>query len=725
MNNCDIELQRWKKWLYSISVMCVSLLLIGIWGHFDPEAFLIDDNRTQWFPVIERAYSDFFHTGHMPIYDFFQLKGFSIANPGYYSIMNPLMLVSYLLSHSISSSINTITVYLALLFGMGNTVFFWLCYELKRSIRECAIFTLAYSVISSFFSVCYWYYAFNNQFFIPLLLYVFIKLRGTKSEYFGCGLVLAFEILFGNVQYTCYHYMLYGILCLSFVVFRNYRMIKVLISNGVIGLILSSPFFLLLMRSSESFGSNQFLSSEIPVFELSLGALMPMGIFETFDVLHLHFISSLIGRTDYTWLFNGFFAAFWLVTIIGMIVYFLRKDYRKIDVKGWYKSVCNTPNSQLMVGMVICLLFFISFSSGGIIAILLSKLPVIGKFRFLFKVIFVVEPLLAVMTVLFVPSFPTKLYKAAIAVGSLFIVLGLINNYFVVQVVTGIFRDTEYLTVEEEYSYGQETISRINWDTSLYRYASYSKSVEPFHYWNGFTRNFSTTMGVYSLSAYEIPASTDCLESFSLIYSPLDSYTRRMNIGNNDYVINNADRYPEELEMQLRQNAVRYIFVQRIDYLSEDGTPSYRTPELLEAFNSLPSITVEDVIPADDKFDVIVLGGIDSLCTDGENAIPLLSERMDKLSFQSTGADEYTLSFIYDPALYAYVVNEDGTYSLETKENDAGNTIIISPDGQRGTVYLTYKDPVCTVAFGFEIVLTAALIIFMVRISSIKRGDSN
>ena len=48
-------------------------LLFWIFSAFDVEAFLIDDNRTQWIYVIDRAYGDLFRTDKMPTYDFFVL----------------------------------------------------------------------------------------------------------------------------------------------------------------------------------------------------------------------------------------------------------------------------------------------------------------------------------------------------------------------------------------------------------------------------------------------------------------------------------------------------------------------------------------------------------------------------------------------------------------------------------------------------------------------------
>ena len=151
-------MQKIKKAAPYITIFLVSFLLFLIWGRFDPEAYLIDDNRTQWFPVIERAYGDFFKTGKMPVYDFFQFKGFSIADQGYYGIMNPIMMIAYVLSHFTPLPFSTITIYLAVLFSLGNVCFSALCLKLKCNTLEMLLLTYSYAGIASFVSFSYWYY---------------------------------------------------------------------------------------------------------------------------------------------------------------------------------------------------------------------------------------------------------------------------------------------------------------------------------------------------------------------------------------------------------------------------------------------------------------------------------------------------------------------------------------------------------------------------------------
>ena len=103
-------------WLVLLaSVMYVMLLAGG-----NPEAFLIDDNRTQWYPVMERAYEDFWTTGRIYCYDFYQMKGMSVAEQGYYGVMNPFILLSYTAAKLLPGKIDTITFYIGLIVVLGN-----------------------------------------------------------------------------------------------------------------------------------------------------------------------------------------------------------------------------------------------------------------------------------------------------------------------------------------------------------------------------------------------------------------------------------------------------------------------------------------------------------------------------------------------------------------------------------------------------------------------------
>ncbi|SDA10140.1 hypothetical protein SAMN02910447_00084 [Ruminococcus sp. YE71] len=717
-----------KNKLLPIGVFAASFLLIWIFSAFDAEAFLIDDNRTQWIYVIDRAYGDLFRTGKMPVYDFFQLKGFKVADPGYYSIMNPLMLVSYAVTHFTPLSLSTLTFYSFIMYSFGNMVFFKLCQLLGRNVGECTMFTAAYSVMTVCFGVSYWYYSFNNYLFIPLLIYVLLKTKGKRTEYFGCGIVLAFELLCGNVQFTCYHYMLYGIISLLMIVFKNRRQIGVFFSNIIVAGVLSAPFLIMMLRVSGSFYNDEFLSGASPVLEMVIGSFLPTGILSYFGI-NLPFEGDIHGREDQTWLFNGGFSAFWLSVLISAVIWYdknrpsdqgkdkSRGSVKKSNaefisrVKKAYHSICADPKKQLVAELAVSLLFFTSFANGDIVAHILSVMPVIKGFRFLFKVILIVGPVFAILTVASVPLINEKFLRRARLVCCVFIAIGAVNVFFANIVVKDYFTSEGSIAYTEEKEYGQQFIDKINWDTGLYRYATYMQysSITPETYLShsGFIRNFATSIGAYSLSAYEIAADPEHLEQIDMLYNK-DAYaTRMINAGDMAYLLSGTRHNQEEFAESLKNNAVKYLIIQKAFEVTEDLT-DYATSDVVEALGGVDGISVAEVISVNDYFDAIVLDGVDSLCTDGENAAELSCIRMDTLSFAAEEGRDYTLSFAYNKGLTAYL--DDESQPLEVTGNDFGNTVISIPQGKSGTVYLTYKDSLCMIGFVFEGVITVLFV---------------
>ncbi len=757
----------------SFGVFAVSFLLILLWGQWNPEALLSDDNRTQWFPVIERAYADFFRTGKMPVYDFYQIKGMSIADPGYYGIVNPVMLLSYMLAHFTPLPFSTMTIHIGILFSLGNVCFYWLCRCLGRNFGVSVLCTAAYSAASSFLAFHYWYYVFNNYLFIPLLLLVFWKGRGRNIEFIGCGLVLALEILFGNVQYTCYHYMLYAVLCLTMVIFKRKRYIGVFFSNIVCAVVLSAPFLLQLMQASDSFGGDGFHFWHISKLELLLGALVPCGILQKLGVQHLPFSNAAMGRGDYTWLWNGGFAAFWLVLAIGGVIWLIRSRKRLAGVnfkqehtlKEWWSIIFPAARKYyhekierkdgghlLIIGICICLWFFVSFITGGLVAWILGSLPVIRQFRFLFKCIFIIQPFVAVLTVAVWPHIRGKLKTAAVSACCVFTAVGLVNNGFVSgEIVPGLFTNSNSMTLSEEIASGEAIEEAQTPDLDIYRYMTLCQTdvyvmPDTFHYDNGFLRNFATTMGIYSLGGYEISAPEEHLHQFDALYDFNHLYTRMVNCGMAYYFIQNAEHFPEETEAQLIANSVKYIFVQKevedtvFSYYAKgygdwESTDSYRRfqraqPDLenadftglvLESLDYLDGISVAEVRSVNEYYDVIVLEGVNSLCRDGAGtALPLTSERMDTLSFAANGADSYTLSFSYEEELTAWSEDaQGGRTQLTVSQNEDGNTVIHADGMTNATIHLSYQDTLSGISFIFAAVI---VLLFFVMIAVLFRA---
>ncbi len=761
------KLTKTKKASALIAVFLLSVITMLLYGQLNPEAFLNDDNRTQWFPIIERAYEDFFSTGKMPYYNFFQLKGMNISDPGYYAIINPVMMISYILSNFTPLPFSTMTLHIAIMFGLGNLFFFLLCRVLGLGNKEAVLFTAAYSVSSSCLSYSYWYYVFNNYMFLPLLVLVFYMGRKRRVEYVACGLVLALEILFGNVQYVCYHYMVYGLICLAFFFFDKKRYIKVLLSNVLVAVTLSLPCLLQMMRSSEGFDNDEFSRMSVIVHELIISSLIPSGILSFFGI-NLPVSKATMGRHDFTWLYNGAISVVLIVMAVAGVRWFLRNRNKIINkddnsqnsfkeqfsvfkcrLKSFYESKLKRENNShiLVLGLAMAALFFVSFVGDGIVAHILKCIPVINQFRYLFKCIFVIQPLFAMLAVALWSYLPKNYKSVAKKLCVVFVCIGVLNCAATAEVARCMFAVDDSNTLSEEKKEGEEIAVISGADFGSYRYLTLFQDgglvVDSYQYQNGFIRNFPTTMGIYSLGAYEIAANEEHFEQFAKLYSDEKSYVLMVNCGLQSELLGNFDENAESIEQQLTSNAVKYVFVQTdktdesfaiyengyVPVPEEKLINKYKpdvgyTEDIVSAFEMLENISVAEVKHINEYYDLIVLDGVNGLCTDGNNVIPVNSERMDEVSFVPNGADKYTLSFAFEEGLYAIHRDKNGNETeLEVSQADDGNAIINGNGINGGTICFSFKDMLAEISIVLEYVIVI-LFIAMLAILFKNRGKT-
>ena len=132
-------------WLLFIAIGSVlaMLLMTG----FSNELFLYDDNRNQWMPIMDKAYDQFFSTGIMPNYDFYQSKGLEIGDEGYYCLQNPLTMISYILYRFVffKSWGSTLSFYTLMMVTLGNITAFMLCRTLGADKIRSLIVVLIYA----------------------------------------------------------------------------------------------------------------------------------------------------------------------------------------------------------------------------------------------------------------------------------------------------------------------------------------------------------------------------------------------------------------------------------------------------------------------------------------------------------------------------------------------------------------------------------------------------
>ncbi len=761
-----------------LAVLLASVLYVVLLAGGNPEVFLIDDNRTQWYPVMERAYEDFWTTGRIYCYDFYQMKGMPVAEQGYYGVMNPFMLLSYTVTRFLPGGIDAVTFYIGLMVVLGNLFCYLICRRFGCKQVPAFLLTMTYSTMGCFWAFYVWYYVFNNYFLVPLLVYVFLRCEQEgRLLYCASGIVLAMDLWMGNVQYTFYHYLLFGVLCLTMILLKNKRYIKVLLVNASVGVGLSLPMLLLLLQASDDF-ERRIALMEYPLLYLSLliHSVIPQGILRRHGIGISFLDSYVMSRDDNLVCYMGMVGILLFAVLVRAVVRFLkwagalerrcgrgggtqagRKGYagrfwREFwkELRAEYDRATGWPHEKKTIaGCVAALFCFLSLMSGGAAARILSVMPVVSNFRFLFKAVFPALPL-AVLTLAYLVGAggsknsvddwereadncgsgvgdrengagshggraKRRLRSAAVFLAAVYACVGVVNARDTVEVVRGLFA----MRIEGQYAREKEAalsaMAVVGMDGKNYRTAAFFRfpgvNDECFDLSRNLTRNFATSVGIFSLAGYEIAIPVSRMQMFDAVYSDTAFFARYANADTLENFYQNLREQPETVQRQLIENSVRYLLLDKTTLADnrlarESGGAFFqndRREDVIAALRTLPDIRVERVCSFNDSYDLVELSGTDSLCMDGEGRmVPLTDENMQTISFDAQTAGVYNLSFAWDRHLIAFVTETDGTERpLAVEKTDNGN-IKISTEGSTGRVTLTWHDPFCTAGFLWE-----------------------
>lgn len=748
---------------WGILLVVLSVLYVALLTGKNPEVFLIDDNRTQWYPVMERAYEDFWTTGKIYCYDFYQMKGMSVAGQGYYGVMNPFILLSYTAAKLLPGGMDAITCYIGIMVVLGNLFFYLVCRRLSCKEPLAFLMTLTYSTMGCFWAFFYWYYVFNNYFLVPLLVYVFLRCtqKGWLSCW-ACGIVLAMDLWMGNVQYTFYHYLLFGILCLVMIILKNGRYIKILLANAAVGVALSLPMFFLLLQTSGGFQRRgDFMKYPLLYFSLLLHSVIPQGILrqhgDGFSLLD----SFVMGRDDNLVCYMGAVGILLFAALVWAAARFWKWVRESGDKSGaglqtgtlarlrGMKAACRagygralfwSHEKKTVAGCTAALLFYLSLMSGGLAAQVLYITPVISGFRYLFKAIFPAAPL-AVMLLAYLIGAADREDSAesgkdsvaaagsrAVGCGTrrcrpailLFVAVyacvGVVNAHDTVKQVYGLFDMRIEGTFAQEKETAVSALKTAGADYKNYRTAAFLRfpgvNDECFDISRNLTKNFATSVGAFSLAGYEIAMPESRLRMFDAVYSDTDFYTRYAGADTLENFCRNLWEESEKVQRQLIENGVRYLLLDKTtlaeNRLAQEKAEfidlkDYRE-EVVAALQKLPDIHVERITSFNEYYDLVELAGTNSLCMDGEGGmVPLTDENMQTLSFPAKAAGDYTLSFAWDSHLQAFVTEADGTVRmLPAEETENGNIRISTAGSAGGQVTLSWHDPLCTAGFIWE-----------------------
>ena len=718
------------------AVLLLSLLLLWIWTGFEEEAFLIDDNRTQWYPVMEKAYEDVLE-GKIYYYDFYQMKGMSIAEQGYYGIMNPFMLLSYCMAHYTPLRLSTITIYIMMLFLMGNSFFYLLCCRIGCNEKLSILMTLSYSVAGCFSAFYYWYYVYNNYFIVPLLLYLFLVLGEHRIGYFACGIVLAMDLYLGNAQYACYHYMMFCILCMGMIALKKLRYFGVMFVNVFTGIILSVPLLALLLGAAGDFGKNEeFFYCPIYLFNFLIHSVVPHGILHRLNCTFNFMGVTVMDRSDNLVLYLGapclVLGIILVVMIYGRVckyriemekAQFKAKDEIQYIVRGLHElyeeAVHMSFEKQMLLGCIVIMLCFLSLMGEGVVALVLSRMPVIGNFRYLFKAIFIISPLINVLSAFAIAQSKGKLKKAVVVLAVLSVCAGICNTYYTVQEVEDLFDMRTDGSFDEERAYAVKMLEEQKVDYKNYRTATFFKYAgvndECFDISNNLTRNFATGIGAFSLAGYEIATPAKRLKEFDAIYSQSEFFAVYAGADTMENLYFSLLEQPKRIQNQLIDNGVRYLLLERSDseqnlmVMNRERQVVNKDYEeaIIEVIENMSEINVESVSRLNQNYDLIELSGVNSLCmNEGKERIPLSDENMQTLSFEAEEPGVYNLAFSYDSRLKAYLEKTDGTKEKLAVEDAGNGTIAIDTNNMSGKVIVTYENALCYMGFLWEIIMS-------------------
>lgn len=842
-----------------IGIFIFSILLMNVITMNNPNVFVADDNALQWEPIIKTSFDELFKTGHLPYINFYQYKKMNLLDVGYYSLLNPFMLLSYIINKFLLlDSYKIIGVYIYLLFALGNCTMYVLLRKLNIKVLNSLLSVLAYSSVSYFIDWGFYYFSFNNYFFIPLLLLIIVSFQGSKLQYIAPGITLAFSLLLGHVQYTCFYYIIFGIIYFYLALKNNSRYFILLLSNAILGLFLSAPQLLILLQASGNRSNVIGDSNDFMAMAISLPTLLThFAIPKFLSLKALHIANEPISTNwwENSWSNNRStldtfnLNYIYLGFILPLFLLFFYKDIRKafsyfkknitiknlevcftnIKKKEFYFQVLNkikniASNVSIIIAQevqyisasakkkkllhfsifiviglfyFICLsnlsakyfiylialslliapfvlwilhkiksnseihynatllndykwafafttMFFLLFCYGkkGVIALILSKLPVINTFRFLYKGFFVCIPLMVILAA----DTLERLNKRKILMKGFtfcFSLLGILNSWFMVNSGLNTYYNNPIFEYNHDTDYATTLKNRfqeLNIDTKNYRFIS----VVDDHIYNNYidtasakcytllTKNMATELKVFALAGYDNAFSYESYRQSNLIYSDIALNNMYLNaINGNEYFINilqNISKYKnyttynyftEKLMQQFNNNSIKYILIDK------QNTDTIHLLE--EIFSHLSPIQIIREVSVSDNALLIELSNIESLCKNSKKEFVPLHSSISNLSFEinNKSYDEVMqLSFIYDSHYKAQLKTGNGQLiPLKITPTEDFYTSITTPRNLTGTVIISYENRLFDLSVLLSIFISLLFLLVILILIFVSRKE--
>lgn len=816
-------------------IVLYSILFFAVILSKNRSSLYVDDNILQWGPVINKAFDNIFSGKGIPYWNFYQYKGINIFSSGYYGLLNPFMYVSYAISHYLLNGfLETLIVYEIIMYMLGNLMMYKILrlLNLKRSTIIIAILTYSTSII--FFLHSFYYFTFNNYFFMPFLMWTFIQTNSKRTRYFIPGIVLAFSLLMGHVQFSCYYVMVYCIFQVvasvqkkklkELVPLMTNLMIFIGLSSGIIigsmkvsgdrSLILSGNegFFALSVAISNIFKpicivlfNNKTISYDNYMNYIGLGffawfcllyaasaiktlytktecgiqlavskltshgkisnksrlllygvlyfAVVRVAVYYLFEQYHYSPIADAViviliaisvvcllvhdQKTNTHYMTSHklragcvlFLILLFLVLKLDFVLYLAAiVCYIHFFIKGKGQNKYNEPE-KLMHCFLFAAAFFVIMAegSGHGIADILSHLPFIREFRFLYKCSFIYVPLI-IVTGAYKLDGIKKYYKTAIiasiisSVSSFVIVLYFMLSGNHVYINNKHYDYLDYKNIKSEVeilldknhidnNYRFLTIGKIYRDNVTYYNNPIEYSSKICFY--GFTKNISTEYGLFSLNGYDNIFSKKGFDQSNAIMSSITDEGMMCNMVASPLSYLQYMKDPEwinKFEDQMISNGVKYVLVDK------------NSPKAIEAFTKViekcPKLTISSVHDWTHGMKLMEIDGVSPICSYGDNIeIPIKAD-LDTLNFDTDFAKdtEIVVSMTYVDN-YKLTLYQDGRSvgDAELSETSDGYISAVIPKGNY-TVQLSYENKgmdITVLIAIFTTIITSAATIYL------------
>lgn len=337
------------------TILLISIIVISIFAYIEyvhPYNFLRNDNLFQFFGPMQYSIKTFL-SWNMPLLNPFQNMGVPLYEMGYFPVLYPPLILSYLISTALKNEYLLFEIFIFLHVLMSAIITAIL---INKTIKDDLISaTCALSFVFSGYIMIKlhdWYFLAPTLILLPLvfLLHKIYEKNREKRLFIWLGITRGVFIYSGHIQffiYTLFFELIYNIIMLLNKTYRTKDLALYLLSLAIsVGIGLPNILMMYLMNidSARTFSlAGYFLSDSVNPISFMINNIIPI-------TSNQYFIN--------TFLFLGFLAATFTL---------LRKKKSSMFLKNAYISLA-------------LLAIILSFGIYGIIYNLLAIVPVWNKF---------------------------------------------------------------------------------------------------------------------------------------------------------------------------------------------------------------------------------------------------------------------------------------------------------------------------------------------------------